>query len=67
MNHRGPCGCISSGDGAGILISTPDKFFKRGQVGLQAPKAGSGVACASRPGLVSRLNVYPENTVRATA
>ena len=30
MNHRGACGCESnSGDGAGILVSMPDKFFRR--------------------------------------
>jgi glutamate synthase domain-containing protein 2/glutamate synthase domain-containing protein 1/glutamate synthase domain-containing protein 3 len=30
MNHRGACGCEEdSGDGAGILVKTPDKFFRR--------------------------------------
>jgi glutamate synthase domain-containing protein 2/glutamate synthase domain-containing protein 1/glutamate synthase domain-containing protein 3 len=30
MNHRGACGCEEdSGDGAGILIKTPDAFFRR--------------------------------------
>src|ERR1700761_2317263 len=30
MNHRGACGCEEdSGDGAGILIKTPDSFFRR--------------------------------------
>ena len=30
MNHRGACGCEpDSGDGAGILVSLPDKFLRR--------------------------------------
>jgi len=30
MNHRGACGCeVNSGDGAGILVRMPDKFFRR--------------------------------------
>src|SRR5438105_2225708 len=30
MNHRGACGCEeNSGDGAGILVRMPDKFFRR--------------------------------------
>ena len=30
MNHRGACGCEpDSGDGAGILVRLPDKFFRR--------------------------------------
>ncbi len=30
MNHRGACGCEEdSGDGAGILVKTPDSFFRR--------------------------------------
>ncbi len=30
MNHRGACGCEEdSGDGAGLLVQTPDKFFRR--------------------------------------
>jgi glutamate synthase (NADPH) large chain len=30
MNHRGACGCEpDSGDGAGIMVHTPDKFFRR--------------------------------------
>ncbi len=30
MNHRGACGCEEdSGDGAGILVKTPDEFFRK--------------------------------------
>src|SRR5438093_11828982 len=30
MVHRGACGCeTDSGDGAGIMLSMPDKFFRR--------------------------------------
>ncbi|MGD0463324.1 MAG: glutamate synthase-related protein [Tepidisphaeraceae bacterium] len=30
MNHRGACGCEpNSGDGAGILVHLPDRFFRR--------------------------------------
>jgi glutamate synthase (NADPH) large chain len=30
MEHRGACGCEDdSGDGAGILVQTPDKFFRK--------------------------------------
>ena len=30
MEHRGGCGCEdNTGDGAGLLIQTPDKFFRQ--------------------------------------
>ena len=30
MNHRGACGCEpDSGDGAGIMVRTPDAFLRR--------------------------------------
>src|SRR6478752_2848836 len=30
LEHRGACGCeANTGDGAGILIQTPDKFFRK--------------------------------------
>jgi glutamate synthase (ferredoxin) len=30
LQHRGACGCeANTGDGAGILIQTPDKFLRR--------------------------------------
>ncbi|HVT91073.1 MAG TPA: glutamate synthase large subunit [Tepidisphaeraceae bacterium] len=43
MNHRGACGCeANSGDGAGIMVATPDKFFRREarRLGFKLPKAG---------------------------
>src|SRR5687768_12738775 len=48
MNHRGACGCEpDSGDGAGILVGLPDKFFRREmkKQGVTLPKQGQyGVA-----------------------
>src|SRR5678815_1046705 len=30
LRHRGACGCeYNTGDGAGILLQMPDKFFRR--------------------------------------
>src|SRR5437016_1649558 len=30
LQHRGACGCeVNTGDGAGILIQTPDRFFRK--------------------------------------
>src|SRR4029450_437842 len=41
VEQRGACGCESNtGDGAGILIQTPDKFF-RTVVPFALPEAGS--------------------------
>ncbi|MBC7782541.1 MAG: glutamate synthase large subunit, partial [Burkholderiales bacterium] len=43
MEHRGACGCEgNSGDGAGILVSTPDKFFRKvtANLGFKLPKPG---------------------------
>ncbi len=43
MNHRGACGCEEdSGDGAGILVQTPDKFFRRecAKLKITLPEAG---------------------------
>src|SRR5688572_15239935 len=43
MNHRGACGCEpDSGDGAGILVRTPDKFLRREckKLGINLPPAG---------------------------
>jgi glutamate synthase (ferredoxin) len=41
--HRGACGCeINTGDGAGILIQIPDRFFRRecGRLGIALPAPG---------------------------
>ncbi|HEY8751516.1 MAG TPA: glutamate synthase large subunit [Tepidisphaeraceae bacterium] len=43
MNHRGACGCEeNSGDGAGILVKTPDAFLrgKCKELGYALPPAG---------------------------
>ncbi|WP_428939875.1 glutamate synthase large subunit [Fontivita pretiosa] len=72
MNHRGACGCeVDSGDGAGIMMATPDKFFRREakKWGFKLPKFGEyGVAMCFLPkDLVARLECERilENTVRA--
>ena len=53
MNHRGACGCEeNSGDGAGIMASMPDKFFRKeaAKWGFKLPKAGEyGVAMCFLP------------------
>jgi len=43
LDHRGACGCEpNTGDGAGILIQIPDKFFRRvcGESGIRLPELG---------------------------
>src|SRR5882724_1573170 len=43
LTHRGACGCDpETGDGAGILIQIPDKFFRRecGKLGFTLPPVG---------------------------
>ena len=43
LDHRGACGCeYNTGDGAGILIQPPHKFFKLAarEAGLSLPSAG---------------------------
>jgi glutamate synthase domain-containing protein 2/glutamate synthase domain-containing protein 1/glutamate synthase domain-containing protein 3 len=53
MNHRGACGCEpDSGDGAGILVKTPDKFFRKEarKLGIKLPPLGQyGVAMIFLP------------------
>ena len=44
MEHRGACGCEpNTGDGAGILIQTPDEFFryKSRELGFDLPEFGA--------------------------
>ncbi|HYO08551.1 MAG TPA: glutamate synthase large subunit [Tepidisphaeraceae bacterium] len=68
MNHRGGCGCDpDSGDGAGILVGLPDKFFRREmkKQGVALPKQGQyGVAQVFLPkDMVSRshcINLFEE-------
>src|SRR5688500_8151201 len=41
LEHRGACGCeANTGDGAGILVQTPDKFLRK-VVSFELPPAGS--------------------------
>jgi len=43
MSHRGACGCDpESGDGAGVMIRTPDRFFRKKcrEEGVSLPPAG---------------------------
>ncbi len=43
LSHRGACGCDSAtGDGAGILMQSPDRFFRRecDDAGIALPRAG---------------------------
>src|SRR5689334_21183031 len=41
LEHRGACGCeANTGDGAGILIQTPDKFFRK-VLQFARPEVGS--------------------------
>ncbi|HZN67808.1 MAG TPA: glutamate synthase large subunit, partial [Tepidisphaeraceae bacterium] len=53
MNHRGACGCEpDSGDGAGIMVRTPDKFFRKeaARLGIKLPKERQyGVAMVFLP------------------
>ena len=44
LTHRGACGCDpETGDGAGILIQIPDKFFRRecAKLGFTLPPVAS--------------------------
>jgi glutamate synthase (ferredoxin) len=43
LEHRGACGCeVNTGDGAGILMQVPHKFFlgKADRLGIKLPQAG---------------------------
>ena len=43
LRHRGACGCeVNTGDGAGILLQTPDKFFRKvcSKDGINLPAFG---------------------------
>jgi len=47
LDHRGACGCeVNTGDGAGILIQTPDRFLRRiaQEKGLTLPPQGDYAA-----------------------
>ncbi len=56
LAHRGACGCDpETGDGAGILIQIPHKFFAK-----QCAKPGAGGAGSGRPGEASSGFTLPE-------
>lgn len=44
MEHRGACGCdVATGDGSGLLLAIPDKFFRRSlrqNYGVELPRKG---------------------------
>jgi glutamate synthase (ferredoxin) len=43
LDHRGACGCeVNTGDGAGILLQTPDKFLRKvcAPLGVSLPERG---------------------------
>ena len=43
LNHRGACGCeVNTGDGAGMLIQIPHRFFQReaAALGIRLPEVG---------------------------
>jgi glutamate synthase (ferredoxin) len=54
LQHRGACGCeVNTGDGAGILVQTPDAFLRRvarsAQITLPAPGSyGTGLVFLPR-------------------
>jgi glutamate synthase domain-containing protein 2/glutamate synthase domain-containing protein 1/glutamate synthase domain-containing protein 3 len=54
LEHRGACGCeANTGDGAGILVQMPDRFFRQeaGKLGIALPALGDygvGVLCLPR-------------------
>src|SRR5258705_12835586 len=56
LAHRGACGCDpETGDGAGILIQIPHRFFAK-----QCAKPGAGGAGVGRPGEASAGFTLPE-------
>ena len=70
MNHRGACGCEpDSGDGAGILVGLPDKFFRREmkKQGVALPKFGQyGVAQVFLPKDMVSRSVWASPPTRET-
>ena len=53
LSHRGACGCeTNTGDGAGILVQIPDKFFRKeaALMGYKLPPEGEyGVGAVFLP------------------
>jgi glutamate synthase (NADPH/NADH) large chain len=68
--HRGACGCeANTGDGAGILLQIPDRFFRReaGRLGFALPTAcqyGAGFVFLPRdPELRARIEARFEDII----
>ena len=61
LEHRGACGCeANTGDGAGILVQTPDKFLRK-SVAFDLPPAGTyGAGLVFLP-----RNARDRNTIKA--
>jgi glutamate synthase (NADPH/NADH) large chain len=50
LQHRGACGCeVNTGDGAGVLIQTPDKFLRKVAPGPLPPAGEYGVGLVFLP------------------
>src|SRR4051794_33219674 len=50
LGHRGACGCeVNTGDGAGILIQTPDKFLRKVAPAPLPPSGAYGVGLVFLP------------------
>jgi glutamate synthase (ferredoxin) len=50
LQHRGACGCeVNTGDGAGILIQTPDRFLRRVAPAALPPAGEYGVGLVFLP------------------
>jgi len=68
--HRGACGCeVNTGDGAGILLQMPDRFFRReaGRLGMVLPPErgyGAGLVFLPRdPGVREHVESLFEQIV----
>ena len=68
LRHRGACGCeVNTGDGAGLLIQIPDKFFRRetAALGFELPAAGTyGVGMVFLPQRVDERRLIGELITR---
>src|SRR5260221_7865559 len=50
LQHRGACGCeVNTGDGAGILMQTPDKFLRKVAPAALPPAGKYGVGLVFLP------------------
>src|SRR5580658_5254942 len=64
LSHRGACGCeANTGDGAGILIQIPDKYFRKNAstFGLTLPPEGDyGVGAVFLPKLADHIKYFED-------